>query len=153
MSPAGFSDYTECQIPAYRVQNSDLFQCYTVAVDATANQSNVLALVTSNKGTEAFGGQDIPDATSTSITSLISGLVLGDLLFGNVVSNVAIQIEDLGNLSEITFIDAAGGTQATYYGNRRAPSAGGLSTLMDGNFPVRQQVEKGWLLKVNCTSA
>ena len=153
MSIAGYVDYAECQIQPYRIQPDDLFQCYTVAVDSTANQSNVLALVSSNKGVEAFGGVDVPDATATSITSLISGLALGDLLFGATVSNVSVQIEDGGNLGDITFVDAAGGTQATYYGNRRVPTAGGLSTLMDGNFPVRQPVQKGWLLKVNCTSA
>ena len=153
MNLAGFTAYDECRIQPYKVQPDDLFQCYTVAVDATANQSNVLSLITSNRGQEAFGAVDVPDASATSITSLISGLALGDLLFGATVSNVSVQIEDGGNLGDITFVDAAGGSQATYYGNRRVPTAGGLSTLMDGNFPVRQPVQKGWLLKVNCTSA
>ena len=93
------------------------------------------------------------DATSTALTSLISGLGVGDLLFGKTVTNVAIQEEDGGTLSNITFIDAAGGTQYTAFGTRRLPTAGGQSNLTNGVFNVSIPVQKGWSLKVKVTSA
>ena len=152
-SIAGYSNPAECQIPAYKVQPSDIYQVYTLAVDATANESNVLALITSNRGREAFVATNVQDATATSMTSLISGLGVGDLLFGSTISKVEVQQEQAGSLGSISFIDAAGGTQYTGYGSQRLPTAGGQSNLTNGVFNVSMAVQKGWALKVKATSA
>jgi len=153
MSQVGYSNPSEGMIPAYQIQSDDLFQVYTDIADATANQSTVLALVTSSAGVEAFTATNIIDATSTALTSLISGLGVGDLLFGKTVQQVAVQEEDGGTLSNITFIDAAGGTQYTGFGSRRLPTAGGQSNLTNGVFNVGIAVQKGWALKVKVTTA
>lgn len=153
MSQVGYSNPSEGMIPAYTIQSDDLFQVYTDIADATANQSTVLALVTSSAGVEAFTATNIVDATSTALTSLISGLGVGDLLFGKTVQQVAVQEEDGGTLSNITFIDAAGGTQYTGFGSRRLPTAGGQSNLTNGVFNVSIPVQKGWALKVKVTTA
>lgn len=153
MSVASYVNPSEGQIPPYTIQPDDLFQVYTDIADATANQSTVLALITSSAGQEAFSGTDIVDATASPLTSIISGLGIGDLLFGKTVSQVAIQEEDGGSLGNITFIDAAGGTQYTGYGTHRLPTAGGQSNLTNGVFNVSIPVQKGWSLKVKVTSA
>ena len=153
MSQVGYSNPSEGMIIPYQIQSDDLYQTYTDIADATANQSTVLALVTSSAGVEAFTATNIIDATSTALTSLISGLGVGDLLFGKTVTQVAVQEEDGGTLSNITFIDAAGGTQYTAYGTKRLPTAGGQSNLTNGVFKVSMPVQKGWALKVKVTSA
>lgn len=153
MSAAGYANPSEGMMAPYRIQSDDLFQVYTNIADATANQSTVLALITSSAGVEAFTATNIVDATSTALTSLISGLGVGDLLFGKTVNQVAIQEEDGGSLGNITFIDAAGGTQYTAYGTKRLPTAGGQSNLTNGVFNVSIPVFKGMSLKVKVTSA
>jgi len=153
MLVVGYVDLFEGMILFYCIQSDDLFQVYTDIADANPNQSTVLALITSSAGVEAFIATSIPDATSISLTSLISGLGIGDLLFGKTVTQVAIQEEDGGSLGNITFIDAAGGTQYSGYGTHRLPTAGGQSNLTNGVFNVSIPVQKGWSLKVKVTSA
>lgn len=153
MSKTTYANQSEGMIAAYTIQPDDLFQVYTDIADATSNQSTVLALVTSSAGVEAFTATNIPDSTDTALTSLISGLGVGDLLFGKTVSQVAIQEEDAGFLGNITFIDAAGGTQYTGYGSTRLPTAGGQSNLTNGVFNVAIAVQKGWALKVKVASS
>ena len=153
MSVAGYSNPNECQITPYKVQPDDLFQVYTDIADATTDQSTVLALITSSRGVEAFTATNIADSTATNLTSLISGLGLGDLLFGSTVTQIAVQEEDGGTLSNIQIVDAAGGTQFTGYGTHRMPTAGGQSNLNNGVFNVSFGVEKGWNLKVATISA
>lgn len=152
-SQTAYSTQAECAIAPYVVQPDDLFQVYTQIVDATPNQANVLALVQSSRGVEAFSANGVIDATYTALTSLVSGLGLGNLLFGSTVTNVAVQVEDNGALGSIQFVDAASGTQYTGYGAHRSPDAGGLSMLTNGVFPVSIPVQKGWVLNVKTTSA
>ena len=151
MQIASYVDYEACQIPAYRLQNDDVFQVFTYALDATANQSNVIALVTSTRGVEAFGATDVVDSTSTALTSLVSGLGMGDLLFGNTITNVDVQQESGGSLNRITIKRADGGTQWIGFGNFRLPTAGGTSTMTNGDFPMSIGVSQGWALE--CTVA
>ena len=153
MSKAGYVNPSEGMIAPYRIQSDDLFQVHVDIADAEPNQSTVLALITSSAGVEAFTATNIPDATSMPLTSLISGLGIGDLLFGKTITQVAIQEEDGGTLSNITFTDAAGGIQYTAYGSHRLPTAGGQSNLTNGVFNVSIPVEKGASLKVKVTSS
>jgi hypothetical protein len=152
-SIAGYSNPAECQIAPYKVQPDDLFQVYTLPLDATANQSNVLALVTSNRGREAFVANDVVDATATSLTSILSGLGAGDLLFGSTITRVEVQQEQGGFLGSLRFIDPAGGTNWVGYGSQRLPTAGGQSNLTNGVFNVSIPMQKGAKMQVMVTTA
>jgi len=153
ISIAGYVDYQQCQIAPYRIQSDDVFQVFTYAIDATANQSNCIALVTSSRGREAFGATDVVDATPTAMTSLVSGLGMGDLLFGATITNVEAQVESASHLQNMKMIRADGGTQWTGFGNWRVPTAGGLSTINNGNFPISIPVQQGWALKCSTLTA
>ena len=50
-------------------------------VDATSSQSQVLAWVTSQSGTELYDAKDIPDNTATAITTAVNGQRIGDSIF------------------------------------------------------------------------
>ena len=153
MSKSGQVDPAECRIPPLTIQPDFLFQVYTDIADATANQSTVLALVTTPQGREAFTGTNIVDATSTALTSLIAGLGMGDLFFGRTVTGIQIMTEDSGTVGNFTVIDAAGGTQYTAYGQPRLPTAGGQSNQTNLVASTNFMVAKGWVLKVSVTSA
>ena len=153
MSKSGYSNQAECMIPAYRIAPDDLLQVYTDIADATANQSNVLALITSSRGVEPFYANNVVDATATELKSLTSNLGIGDLLFGATVTRIAVQEEDAGFLGNITIVDAASGTQFTGYGSQRLPTAGGQSNLTNGVFNVSIGVQKGWTLNCKVTTA
>ncbi len=71
-------------------------------------------------------------STDTQLTALISGLGVGDLLFGATMTNVAIQGEAGMFLTNITVLDAASGTVMTQTGSVRLPTAGGKSAMTNG---------------------
>jgi hypothetical protein len=134
------------------IKSDYLFQVYTLADDATADESNVLALITSSRGVEAFVSLNTPDSTPTELTALISGLGVGDLLFGATMSNVAVQGEAGMFLSNITVLDAASGTVMTQTGSVRLPTAGGKSALTNGVFNMSIPLQKGFVLKASTVS-
>ena len=146
----GYTCPASSQIAPLKIQPDYLFQVYTLADDATANQSNVLALVTSNRGVEAFVSVDTPDSTATELTALISGLGVGDLLFGSTMTQVRIQGEYGMFLTNITVLDAASGTVMTQTGSTRLPIAGGKSALTNGVFNMNIGLKKGF--KLQCTT-
>jgi hypothetical protein len=153
MSLAGIVDYEACRIFPYALKNDDVFQVFTYALDATANQSNIIALVTSGRGVEAFGATDVVDSTSTALTSLVSGLGMGDLLFGQTITNVDVQQESGGQLNRVTIKRADGGTQWIGFGNWRLPTAGATSTMTNGDFPMSIGVSQGWSLECTVVTA
>ena len=148
-----YVDPVECQISPLAIQPDMLFQIYCQPVDATAQQTNSVALVTSTRGVEAFFKTDVPDGTATELVSVISGLGVGDLLFGSTIKNVRVQLEGGATLTSISFIDASGGTQYTGYGSRRLPDAGGSSTHYNGDYLLNIPVQKGWKLNETTVSA
>lgn len=152
-SLASYVDYQECSIVPYRMQSDDVFQIFTYAVDATANQTNCIAIVTSSRGREVFGATDVIDSTPTAMTSLVSGLGMGDLLFGATVTNVEVQVESTGHLLNIRMIRADGGNQWQAFGNYRLPTAGATSTLSNGDFPMSIPIEQGWALQCSTLTA
>lgn len=152
-SQAGYVEQDACRIPSLTVAPDMLFQIYPLASDGTANQSNVLALVTTNRGVEAFSVTDAVDNAYTPLTALISGLGIGDLLFGATLQNVKVMQEDGGKLSSITLVDAASGTQYTGYGSTRLPSAGATSGQYNGDFMFSVPLQKGWVLNAQVISA
>lgn len=152
-SQSGYVDPAACKIAPLVVAPDMLFQVYSLAVDSTAAESNALALVQTNRGVEAFVGTNVPDSTATELTALISGLGVGDLLFGATLMNVKVQVEDSGKLTGITLLDAASGTQYTGRGSTRLPSAGGTSGQYNGDFMFSVPLQKGWKLKTEQISA
>lgn len=152
-SLVGFVNPEQCMIQPLAVQPDMLFQIFSLAVDGTAQQTNSVAIVTSNRGQEAFFKTDVPDNTATEMVSVISGLGVGDLLFGATINRVCVQLENGASLTSITFIDASGGTQYTGYGSTRLPDAGGTSTMKNASFPLAIPVQKGWKLNETTVSA
>ena len=154
----GFTSKTGYTCPASNViaplaiKSDYLFQVYTLADDATADESNVLALITSSRGVEAFTASNVPDNTDTQLTALISGLGVGDLLFGATMTNVAIQGEAGMFLTNITVLDAASGTVMTQTGSVRLPTAGGKSAMTNGVFNMNIPLLKGFKLQCKTVS-
>jgi hypothetical protein len=149
-SKTGYTCPVSNQIAPLAIKSDYLFQVYTLADDATGTQSNALALITSNRGVEAFVATDIPDSTATEITALISGLGVGDLLFGATLTNVAIQGEAGMFLTSINLLDASSGTVMTQSGSVRLPTAGGKSAMTNGVFNMSIPLQKGF--KLQCTT-
>jgi len=151
-SKTGYTCPASNQIAPLAIKSDYLFQVYPLADDATADESNVLALITSSRGVEAFTASNVADSTPTELTALISGLGVGDLLFGATMSNVAIQGEAGMFLTNITVLDAASGTVMTQTGSVRLPTAGGKSALTNGVFNMSIPLQKGFVLKATTVS-
>ena len=77
-----------------RLATDDLLQIYPVAVNATANDSEVLALVHSSAGTLPFGCTTTADNTATEIIELNTAQSVGDVFFGSRILGFQIQLED-----------------------------------------------------------
>jgi hypothetical protein len=148
-SQVNYVDPSECAIAPYVVAPDDLLQIYSVVVNGAANTTNVLGLITSNRGVEPFTAT-ATDATLTPMTSIISGLGLGDLLFGATLQNVAISCEDNAQLTNITLVNAASGTDMTQQGSVRGATVGAMSLSMNGNFSMAYPIQKGYVL--NCST-
>ena len=151
-SKTGYTCPASNQIAPLAIKSDYLFQVYPLADDATADESNVLALITSSRGVEAFVSLNTPDSTPTELTALISGLGVGDLLFGATMSDVAIQGEAGMFLTNITVLDAASGTVMTQTGSVRLPTAGGKSAMTNGVFNMSIPLQKGFVLKATTVS-
>ena len=153
VSKTGFVEPSECKILPIKIQSDMLFQIY-VQPDATVPEtSNSVALVYSNRGVEAFQAVGSANGTPTPLVSIISGLGVGNLLFGATITKIEVAGDFGLTLDSITVIDAASGTQMTGYGNVRLPTAGGTSTQTNGVFPMNIQVQKGWVVNVTTTSS
>ena len=102
----GYSCYGSSKIAPYRVNPNDIISVYPLAVDATANQTNALAWVTTSKGTELFSATDIPNSTSTALTTVVNSQSLGDNMFGSTLRSIQVQVEDDGTLNKVViFMD------------------------------------------------
>jgi hypothetical protein len=152
-SKVGFVDPAECMIPALTVMPDMLFQIYTLSLDGTALQSNSLGIITTNRGREAFIAEGSIDAIPKEFTSLLSGLGVGDLLFGTTMSRVEVAVESGASLTSIILVDASGGTQYTGYGSTKLPTAGATSGHTNGDFITAIPLKKGFVLNLVTTTA
>jgi hypothetical protein len=153
MSKTGYVVNSECSIVPLRIQPDMLFQCYVQPDNSGVNESNLVALVYSNRGVEAFQTVGSIDGDQSPLVSIISGLGVGNLLFGSTISRIEVAGEFGMALDTLTVIDAASGNQYTGYGNYRLPTAGGTSTQMNGVFNMTMPVQKGWVVNVQTTTA
>lgn len=153
-SLSGYSDADQNLIQPYMIQPTDTLQVYPLAVDATASQSNVLAWVTANGKTELYSGTDVADSTPTAITSVVNNLGIGDAVFGQTIQRISAQVEDGGQLSEITITDNTGGVIYTNYGTKRGVTPGSRSNYFNIELEnLSIPVSKGFILKVETVSA
>ena len=153
-SAAGYNWYPASGIGPIRISANDQLQVYSQPVDATANQSNVLAWVTTNTGMELYQGLDVVDSTDTEITSAINGASLGASMFQTTLTSIKVQCEDGASLSNVTLVDDAGGVVMTLYGNQRGVTAGQQSLILNGDFMgLNVKVGRGWKLRVKTVSA
>lgn len=153
-SPDPYSCYKSSMIAPYTIAPDDIISVYPLPMDQTASQSNCLAWVSTSKGTELFEAKDIPDGTSTAMTTVVNNQSLGDNQFGSTLRSIMVQSEDGSLVDQVDIIDNAGAVVFTAQGNGRANSTGGLSLLynlhVEGlNIPIG----RGWSLKVTTTSA
>jgi len=153
-APAGYTESTACQIASYVVQPNDVLVCFPQPVDATANQSNVLAWVTTSKGIELYAGNDIVDSTATEIKTAVNSQGIGDAAFGSTLQSLSVQVEDGGSLTQIKIFDSAGGLIFAQYGTVRGITAGSTSAYFNLNIPqLNIPVGKGWIFKVITVTA
>ena len=151
---AGQNCYESSLMPPTRINPTDILTVYALPVDATANQTNALAWITTTKGTELFGATDIPDSTDKEMTSVINGMELGDAFFNSVMQSITVQCEDGATLVSVTIKDAQGGVQYTVQGNVRGASV--ASTSNHYNLDVsgmNLQIGKGYKIFVQTVTA
>jgi hypothetical protein len=153
VSKTGFVCPSECMITPLQIRPDMLFQIYVQPDALDPGTTNSVALVYSNRGVEAFQCVASVDATDTPLVSVISGLGVGNLLFGANISKIEVATDFNAALTDITVIDATSGTQFTGYGSVRLPTAGGKSTQTNGVFPMNITVQKGWVVNLNTLSA
>lgn len=132
MTASGYSWMPESRmIKPVRVAQNHALEVYTLPLDSTSNQSNCLAIVYTNKGSELFEGTDVPDSTDTNITSAIQGQSLGAAMFGSTINRIEVQTQDAGSLSRVTILNDNGGTQYLAYGGQRGVTAGQQSLSLN----------------------
>ena len=151
---AGQNCMAEASMPPTRINPTDILTVYALPADATGNQSNCLAWITTSKGTELFGATDIPDSTGTEIKSVINGMTLGDAFFNSTMRSITIQLEDGAQLVDVSILDAQGGVQWVAQGGFRGASTSSRSNeynLMVDDMALN--ITKGYSLKVQTITA
>ena len=153
-SAAGYNWYPDSMVGPYRIGANDQLMTYCQPADVTPLESNVLAWVTTSKGTELYQGLGIVDSTSTEITTAINGASLGAAMFNTTLTGIKVQVEDAGSLSNVTIVDDAGGVIITLYGGQRGTTAGQQSLTLNGDFTrLSIPVGAGFKLKVKTITA
>ena len=135
-----------------RLATDDLLQIYPVAVNGTANDSEVLSLVHSSAGTLPFGCTTTADNTATEIIELNTAQSVGDVFFGSRILGFQIQLEDGATLNKVTIVDSQGGTVMSLYGGVRA-QAGSVSNIYNLEANANILIQKGWKMYVYATSS
>jgi len=154
LSPAGFSCYSSGAIAPHRVAPNEIVQSYTQPLDATANQSNVLAWVHTTKGTELYEALDVVDSTLTEMKTALQDQSIGDAAFNSTMTGLSIQVEDGGQLIGVSIYDSAGGLIWNLPANYRMPAAGGTSAYY--NFKAEGlsiPIGKGFTFKITAKTA
>jgi len=152
-SKVGYSCFASCKMTPYRINPNDIISVYPLPVDATANQTNALAWVTTTKGTELFSATDIPDGTSTAMTTVVNSQSLGDNMFGSTLRTIEVQCEDDATLNKVVIFDNSGAVVFTAFGGTRN-GVGSSSNYW--NIDVKGlgiPIGRGWAIKVDTTSA
>ena len=150
-SKTGLTDPSGVSIPGYTIQSDDLVEAYPVAVNTTANDSEVLAWVHTSKGTEAYSCTTTSDNTATDLTTILTSDNLGEAAWGASLNGFSIQCEDGATLNSVSFVNADGGTQWVAYGTVR-DGVGNCFTNMDMS-GLGIAIERGSKIQVAVTTA
>ena len=152
-APLGMTCYKSGAIGPYSIAPDDILSVYPLPVDSTGNQTNVLAWVTTSKGTELFESKDTVDGTSTAMTTVVNSQSLGDNQFGTTLSSIMVQAEDAAVVNQIDILDNSGAVVFTALGGTRADlgsKSNQYNISVDG---MGINIGRGWSLKVTTTSA
>ena len=122
-------------------------------INSTAGDAEVMAWVTTSKGTESFQATTAADSTLIAMTNSITSQTLGDFGFGQMLTRLQFQVEDGGFIDEVVILDQTGSKVWQCDGNTRLPTAGGKSTLYNLDIPVGIKIEKGYALQVSTITA
>ena len=149
-----YSDYDSCKIQPYTIQKTDTLQVFPTTVDATSEESNVLAWVQSDSSNELYTASNVVDYDATALTSAVNNQGIGDSIFGQRLRAISVQVEDGGTLQSVTIVDNTGGVIFTAYGTKRGLTAGSRSNYYNIDLKGLQiPVSKGFILKVATVSA
>ena len=144
---------SEAAIVPYKVKPTDLLQVFPKAVNATSNDSEVMAWIQTSGGTESYSVTTTSDNSATEMLNSITGQSLGTGLFGTTLQHIAVQAEDGALINYIDIQDQTGSTVWYSYGTVRLPTAGGKSPQTNLTIPVGITIGKGWTIRVAATSA
>lgn len=135
-----------------RVNPNDILTTFPSAV-AAAGSSQILAWVTTSKGTELFT-VTAADGVDTSMLTAVNGQSIGDAFFNSTLQSIVVQSEDLSQLNNISIVDNAGGVVMTVLGNGRGQMAGSRSNYVNAQCEGLQiPIGKGFKFQVNATKA
>ena len=141
-------------IQPVRISPNDILTAYPLVISTGADTSNVLAWVTTTKGTELFQSIDVNDATATAMTTSINGQSLGDSFFNSMLNTITVSVEDGSSLTSIEIVDNAGGVVMTLRGNERGPALGSRSNYVNLDCSGLQvPIGKGFILNVTTQKA
>ena len=150
----GLACYASQSIMPYNINPNDIITVYPLPVDATANQTNVLAWVQTTKGVELFEAKGVVNATATEMTTVVNEQSIGDSFFASTLQSITVQAEDGSTVDSIEIIDNSGGTVMTLYGGGRGDSLGAMSLTANLEASgLAVPIGKGFTLKVTTTSA
>ena len=150
----GLACYASQSIMPYNINPNDIITVYPLPVDATANQTNVLAWVQTTKGVELFEAKGVVNATATEMTTVVNEQSIGDSFFASTLQSITVQAEDGSTVDSIEIIDNSGGTVMTLYGGVRGNSLGAMSLTANLEASgLAVPIGKGFTLKVTTTSA
>lgn len=152
-SKTGYVCPSETAIPPYTVNKADILQVFPKAVNATAGDTEVMAWLVTNGGTESFSCTTSADSTATAMTNSITGQSLGDWCFGQMLRKIAIQCEDGAFLSEVRILDQTGSNIWSAFGGQRLPTAGGKSTHTNLEIDCNIPISKGYAIQVLTVTA
>jgi len=146
--------YASSAISPYTINPNDILTVYPLPIDATANESNVLAWVQTSKGVELFEAKGVVNATPTAMKTVVNEMTLGDSMFNSTLFSIHVQAEDLSTVDSIEIIDNSGGTVLTLFGGVRGGVPGAMSQIYnlkaDG---MSVPIGKGFSLRITTTTA
>jgi len=146
--------YASSAISPYTINPNDILTVYPLPVDATANETNVLAWVQTSKGVELFEAKGVINNAPTAMKTVVNEMTLGDSMFNSTLLSIHVQAEDLSTVDSIEIIDNSGGTVLTLFGGVRGGVPGAMSQIYnlkaDG---MSVPIGKGFSLRITTTTA
>ena len=147
---AGQNCMSEAGISPVRVAPNDILTVYPLPVQASTGKSNVLAWVTTTKGTELFKALGVSSNFAFPMSTAVNNQSLGDAFFNSTLQSISVQCQDGCTLDSIQIVDEMGGVVYTAQGNDRgASSPAAKSNEYNLNLPrLAIRIGKGWSFKV-----